>query len=98
MTTLTDRVTPADMLTATRTKTDRYLKTFFEEKGLGVVAWEITSSDGTWNMLNNCVVLEAVNNCSQQEKTAIANMIRRIDFANGDVNDYLKHLAQALVG
>lgn len=95
---MTDRVTPADMLTATRTKTDRYLKTFFEEKGLGVVAWEITSTDGTWNMLNNCVVLEAIDKASQDEKRGIANMIRRIDFANGDVNDYLKHLAKALVG
>ena len=90
--------TTTEILTANKTKADRYLKTFFEEKNLEEVSWELTSSDGTWNLISNCVVLEAINGCPQSEKRGIANMIRRIDFANGDVNDYLKHLAQALVG
>ena len=74
----------------------QYLKTFFEEKDLPYVAWELPGPKGTPNHLDNEVVIEAIHAAPEPEKKGIAAMIRRIDFANGDVNDYLKHLAGAL--
>ena len=75
----------------------RYLKTFFQEKDLPFQQWTLKSKDGMPHIISNEVVIEAIAGAPKNEQTGIANMIRRIDFVNGDVNKYLKHLAQALV-
>jgi len=75
-----------------------YLKTFFEEKNLPYQSWSIESNDGTTHIIDNEVVIETILNVSSpQEQDKIADVIRRIDFASGDVNDFLKHLATGLV-
>jgi len=80
------------------TKTQKYLRVFFEEKDLPYADWDITSTDGTWNSISNEFVIEMIHVAPRSEQEGIANMIRKIDFLNGNVNDYLKHLAHALVG
>lgn len=75
----------------------KYLKTFFEEKQLPEMNWELTATDGTAHFISSAVVIEAISGAPKNEQEAIANVIRRIDFYNGDVNDYLKHLAGALI-
>ena len=74
-----------------------YLRTFFEEKELPYQQWEITNDEGTWNLISNEVVIEHVLLTQGEERTQIENVIRKIDFLNGDVNDFLRHLAGALV-
>ncbi len=74
-----------------------YLTTFFAEKKLPYVSWELVDNAGVPHLIDSDVVLEAMEQAPQSEQKAIGNMIRRIDFANGDVNDYLKHLAGALI-
>lgn len=74
-----------------------YLKTFFEEKDLPEVSWELEADDGTTHFISNTVVLEAMEATPDFELQAIEYMIRRIDFENGNVNDFLKHLAGALI-
>jgi len=81
----------------TKNKTTRYLQTFFAEKRLPFVQWELTSNDGTFHIISNEVVVGNIYAAHISEQVQIANMIRRIDFLNGDVNDYLKHLATALI-
>lgn len=75
----------------------RYLETFFDEKDLPEVSWELYDKNGVWHLIDSSVVKEAILQAPEAEQKAIANTIRRIDFANGNVNDFLKHLAQALV-
>lgn len=75
----------------------KYLETFFEEKKLPAASWELTANDGTSHFIGSDVVLEHIASASAAEQNKIANVIRRIDFANGDVNDFLKHLAGALI-
>lgn len=75
----------------------RYLEIFFAEKDLPFVTWEITAPDGVVHVIDTDVVKEAIFNASNEEQHEIANVIRRIDFANGDVNDFLHHLAKGLV-
>jgi hypothetical protein len=77
--------------------TNQYFKRFFEEKGLREVHWDLTAQDGTPHSIGNEVVLEFINKAPPREQEGIEKMIRRINFANGDVNDYLKHLAGALI-
>ena len=82
---------------ANHTKTERYLRTFFKEKELPSVNWEIEAPDGMLHHISNDVVIEHIWTCNDQEMTEVANVIRKIDFANGNVNHFLKHLAHAIV-
>lgn len=75
----------------------RYLRTYFAEKQLPEVTFEVESPNGTLNLIPNEVVIEHIlRSTSNDEINAITNVIRKIDFANGDVNHFLKHLAGAL--
>lgn len=73
----------------------RYLKTFFEEKQLPEVTWSL-EVDGVIHIMSNETVISTIMQAPKHEQAGIANMIRKIDFCNGDVNDYLKHLGTAL--
>lgn len=75
----------------------KYLKLFFEEKSLPYESWDLVSPTGVPHHIDSDVVKEAIFVAPEGEQSAIASMIRKIDCLNGDVNDYLKHLAQALV-
>lgn len=75
----------------------RYLETFFKEKQLPYVAWELVANDGVTHHIDNEVVIEHLKVAPVAEQEAVADTIRKIDFRNGDVNDYLKHLAGALI-
>lgn len=74
-----------------------YLKTFFAEKNLPLVNWEIEDNTGTTHFISNEVVIEHIAIAPVAEQQNIANVIRKIDFANGDVNHFLNHLAGALI-
>ena len=74
----------------------KYLRDFFAEKDIPEVSWTITGKNGTPNYMSNVVVVEHIAQCSVQEARQIENVLRKIDFANGDVNHFLRHLAGAL--
>jgi len=74
----------------------RYLRTFFEEKDLPNRSFEVRSPNGTVNWMDTETVIEAIYQAPAHEQEKIADMLRRIDFANAKVQPYLEHLAQAL--
>ncbi len=72
------------------------LKTFFEEKKLPYCQWEL-EKQGEYHIIDNEVIIETILNCcNDEEQKKILEMIVKIDFFDGDVNDYLKHLSIAL--
>jgi hypothetical protein len=73
----------------------KYIENFFEEKEIPEVMFEIEGASGI-NYIPNTVVIEHIKIAPTQEQQQIANVLRKIDFFNGDVNDFLKHLAGAL--
>lgn len=75
----------------------QYLKRFFDEKQLPFAQWELEDNTGMTHIISNEVVIEAIGNASNGEQQAIASMIRKLDYHDADVNDYLKHLAGALI-
>ena len=75
---------------------NEYLTKFFEEKELEDQDFEIEGPSGT-NFISTSVVIEHILITTGSEAENIANIIRKIDFMNGDVNHFLKHMAQALV-
>jgi predicted double-glycine peptidase len=76
---------------------DRYLQMFFKEKNLPIVWWNLRSKAGETHTISNQTVLEFLAQAPNREKKGVGDMIRKIDFHNGDVNDYLKHLAGAII-
>jgi len=75
---------------------DRWIDTFIEEKGIDTEY--LLSVDGLLgkNYIPVGCVIEAMKNAPKHEQQAIKNMIVKIDFANGDVIDFFRHLAEAI--
>lgn len=75
----------------------KYLEVFFEEKQLPNISWQLIGPNGVEHIIDSEYVIEAILNAPRHEQKKIADIIRKIDFQNGDVNHFLKHLAQGLV-
>lgn len=73
-----------------------YLRNFFAEKDIPEKTFELEGPGGT-NFIPNTVVVEHMTLIGEDEADKIAGVLRQIDFHNGDVNDFLGHIAQALV-
>ena len=75
----------------------KMMKTFFEEKNLPCQTFEITSDDGTWNLLNTDVVIEYIMSMTGASFQQAAHMILNIDLKNGNVNHFLKYVGKFMV-
>ncbi len=74
-----------------------WIDTFIAEKGIDLEQrFEIEGPSGT-NSFPYGVIVEAIKSTSGAEQAAIKKTIVKIDFCNGDVCHYFRHLAQALV-
>ena len=74
----------------------KWFETFLEEKNAPIKSWEI-ESNGTTHFIDSDVVIEAIKTTSGQEQAQIKNTLVMIDFKNGDINHFFKHLAHGLV-
>lgn len=76
---------------------DKWLDTLIEEKGLGEFqTFEVNGPDGLANFIPLGCIVSAIKDAPGHEQTAIRNTLVKIDFANGDITHYFKHLAQAI--
>jgi hypothetical protein len=74
----------------------QWFKTFNEEKGIDPETdIEVEGPSGT-NFMTLQNVFDAILQTSPKEQAAIKTMIVKIDFRNGNVVDYYKHLAKAI--
>jgi len=74
----------------------KWLATFVEEKGIDTEqVLTVPGNSGANHIPIGCLI-EAMNQSPAQEQAGIKNMLVRIDFVNGDVIRYFKHLAQAI--
>lgn len=77
----------------------KYLRDFFAEKDIPEKIFEKIGSDGTPHMIPNAVVVEHFNVLEDESILRhIEDTLRKIDFHNGDVNHFLEHLAEGVVG
>ena len=73
-----------------------WFNTFNAEKGIDPeTVIEVEGPSGK-NFMSLQVVFDAILATTEKEQDAIKDMIVRIDFANGNVVDYYKHLAKAI--
>ena len=75
---------------------NKWLDTFIEEKGIDLEqVIEIKTEDNThYFEIGN--IIANIKATTPEEQAGIKDMIVKIDFHNGDVVDYFRHLAQAL--
>lgn len=75
---------------------NKWLDTFIEEKGIDLKqVIEIKKEDNIhYFEIGN--IVDNIKTTTPEEQEEIKNVIVKIDFYNGDVIDYFKHLAQAL--
>ena len=72
-----------------------YLQAFFAEKAIDEKTFEVEGASGTNYIPNECVI-EQMAQMSKGEARGVEGILRKIDFANGDVNHFLAHLAQSM--
>ena len=75
---------------------NKWFTTFLEEKDRPFEMFTVTADDGVDHIMSTDVIIETIMNCNAKEQKGIKDMIVRIDFANGNVNHYFKHLGQGL--
>ncbi len=75
---------------------NKWLDTFIEEKGidLGQIIEIKTETNTHYFEIGN--IIDNIKATTPEEQAGIKDMIVKIDFHNGDVVDYFRHLAQAL--
>ncbi|WP_202784220.1 hypothetical protein [Bathymodiolus thermophilus thioautotrophic gill symbiont] len=74
----------------------KYLKNLIDEKGIDTnLAFKVKGETGI-NLIPIGVVIEHILLAPIKEKRAIKDWLVKIDFVNGNVLDYFKHLAQAI--
>jgi len=79
-------------------RTTSYLKKFFAEKGIDRdETFTVDGPSGPNFGMSYGVVIDAIKSAPLAEQREIGDKLRRIDFVNGDVRHFLRHLAQALV-
>lgn len=71
-------------------KFNKWLDTLVEEKGIDLEDGFIIGN----NIFDYGFIVEAIKVTSVKEQNMIKNMLVRIDFCNGDIRDYFKHLAK----
>jgi len=75
---------------------NNWLDTFIAEKGIDLEATFQFDNDNGFNIMPYGVVVEAIKTTTGIERASIKTMIVKIDFANGDVLDFFRHLGRGL--
>lgn len=74
----------------------KWLNTFVSEKNLDTEQMFTVEGKSGANHIPLGCVLDAIKSAPASEQAGIKSMIVKIDFRNGDVCHYFKHLAQAI--
>ena len=76
---------------------NKWLDTFNQEKGVNTdTVFEVEGPEWGTNYVPCGVVIEHIKIAPKHEQAQIKDMIVKIDFVNGDVMDFYRHLAQAI--
>ena len=75
---------------------NQWLDTLIEEKEINTEEqFQVQGQSGT-NFMCYENVIEAIKSTSSNEQAGIKSVLVKIDFANGDIKHYFRHLAQAI--
>ncbi len=74
-----------------------YLTNFFNEKNITYQLFEIADSEGYVHLIDTEYVITCIMSTGSKEQQVITQTLRKLDYFNQPVTDYLRHLANALV-
>tara|TARA_R100000734_G_C3217178_1_gene30088 strand:+ start:143 stop:403 length:261 start_codon:yes stop_codon:yes gene_type:complete len=74
----------------------KWLDTFIEEKNLPMEDVFTIKKNGTINIMSYKTIYEHILITSKKEQEQIKKIIIKIDFFNGNVLDFFKHLGKAI--
>ncbi len=74
----------------------KWLDTFIAEKGIDCEATITVDGPSGANFMPVQIVIDAIKQTCGAEQAAIKTTLVKIDFVNGDVMHFIKHLAKAL--
>ena len=89
-------MTNQDIKDLAPTMPTKFLRDFFAEKDIPELTFEKEGPEWGLNFIPNTVVVEHIALCEGAQLKQIEDVLRKIDFANGDVNHFFNHLAGAL--
>ena len=72
------------------------LNTFFEEKQIPFQQFEIEHNDET-HILDNEFVIDLIKGTTGSEREGIKKILVQIDYHDGDVNHFLRHMAEGFI-
>jgi len=75
---------------------DTFFNRFFDEKNLENRIYEVAAPQGTMNFIETDIVIAKIKTTQGEEAQKIETVLRKIDFANGNVHHFLNHIAQAM--
>lgn len=76
---------------------ENWIDTFISEKGIDLEqSFEFEDSTGGFNIMQYQIVVDAMKIASNDEQKQIKEMLVKIDFQNGDVLHFLRHLGKGL--
>ena len=73
-----------------------WLDTFIDEKDLPMEDTFTVDKNGTLNIMTYKTIYEHMLIAHKDEQKQLKNMIVKIDFNNGNILNYFKHLGQAI--
>lgn len=76
---------------------NKWLDTFIEEKGIDLEDTFTIENNEQIHIFEVGNIVENIKDTTPKEQAGIKDELVKIDFYNGDVLDYFKHLAQALI-
>lgn len=74
----------------------QWIDTLVEEKGIDTMMPFSVETERTTHLMTYSTVIEAAKNAPTRERNAIKTNLVKIDFANGSITHYLRHLAKGL--
>ena len=74
----------------------KWIDTFIEEKGIDPEQLLVAVGPSGTNLIPVGCIVEMIKQTAGAERAKIKQTIVRIDFHNGDVRRYFRHLAQAV--
>ena len=73
-----------------------YLNRFFSEKYIETVDFVVESRSGEVHCIDTEIVIAHIGLTQGAERAGVENIIRKIDFMNGDLNHFFEHLANGI--
>ncbi len=71
------------------------LNTFFAEKDFETRTYEV-EANGQFHIITTDVVIEAILRTEGAEREGVVNIVRQLDFRNGNFHHFFQHLATAI--